>query len=98
MSKYSKADRLKVYDAALCRFGPKAQILMAVEEMSELTKEICKYFRTEKGVGPDISGLIDEISDVSIMIEQLKYIFDLDEDVDAHMDAKIERLKHLLGM
>ena len=37
----------KIYKAAIQTFGKREQKLMAIEEMSELTKEICKDFAKE---------------------------------------------------
>lgn len=67
---------------------------MAVEEMSELTKEICKIYR---GKGT-LDDLADEIADVLITLEQLKLIYDLSDIVDDHIAAKIKRLQDRLGM
>ena len=35
----------KAYQSYVDEWGLDAQLLMAIEEMSELTKEICKYMR-----------------------------------------------------
>ena len=35
----------EIFNKAISTYGEKAQKLMAIEEMSELTKEICKDFR-----------------------------------------------------
>ena len=62
-------------DLALARWGEDAQIRMCIEEMSELTKELCKYDRT---VGTDkeqqtIAAIKEEIADVLNMVEQLQF-------------------------
>ena len=80
--------RKATYQVALEAWGPEAQTKMAVEEMSELTKEICKIWR----------GKIDEIADVTIMLEQLRLIYNVNDAVCAHMDKKIRRLKGRLGI
>ena len=89
MNKVTYEQRKAVYDAALRTYGADAQMMMAVEEMSELTKEICKIGRGKQ----DLRGLVDEIADVTIMMEQLCLIYGVGRRVDRRMDAKIQRLE-----
>lgn len=46
--------------AALEAFGAEAQMVMAIEEMSELTKELCKHRRGRDNV----EAIAEEIADV----------------------------------
>lgn len=94
MNKISYDERKAVYEQALAAYGERAQVLMVIEEMSELTKEICKHFRGR----PNIEELADEVADVTIMLEQLRLIYGLNDLVCEHMDMKIIRLKERLGM
>ena len=93
MNKINYEDRKKVYHAALRKWGVGLQTMMAVEEMSELTKEICKIKRGKI----DLDALADEIADVTIMLEQLREIYGLNDAVCDHMDAKILRLQSRVG-
>ena len=93
MNKINYEDRKKVYQAALRKWGADLQTMMAVEEMSELTKEICKIKRGKM----DMDALADEIADVTIMLEQLREIYGLNDAVCDHMDAKILRLQSRVG-
>ena len=93
MNKINYEDRKKVYQAALNKWGVDLQTMMAVEEMSELTKEICKIKRGKM----DMNALADEIADVTIMLEQLREIYGLNDAVCDHMDAKILRLQSRVG-
>lgn len=66
---------------------------MAIEEMSELTKEICKDFRGKL----DREHLIEEIADVTIMIYQLLMMYEIgDEEIQQMCERKMERLKERL--
>ena len=93
MNKINYEDRKKVYQAALRKWGVGLQTMMAVEEMSELTKEICKIKRGKM----DLDALADEIADVTIMLEQLREIYGLNDAVCDHMDPKILRLQSRVG-
>ena len=93
MNKINYEDRKNVYQAALRKWGVDLQTMMAVEEMSELTKEICKIKRGKM----DLDSLADEIADVTIMLEQLREIYGLNDAVCDHMDAKILRLQSRVG-
>lgn len=95
MNEVPYEERLKVYRQAIRAYGKEAQIHMALEEMSELTKELCKSFRPG-GTTPE--KIADEVADVTIMMEQLRIIFDLNGLVCQHMDMKVERLAGRLGM
>lgn len=74
--------------AALETFGEMAQMAMAVEEMSELTKELCKYRRGRNNV----ESIAEEIADVQIILRQLVILFDCKETVDKYRQYKLERL------
>ena len=93
MNKINYEDRKKIYQAALRKWGVDLQTMMAVEEMSELTKEICKIKRGKI----DLDAMADEIADVTIMLEQLREIYGLNDAVCDHMDAKILRLQSRVG-
>lgn len=93
MNKIDYETRAAVYNDALDKFGDRAQIIVAIEEMSELTKELCKWL---EGRQDDLDRITQEIADVTIMMEQLRIIFDCNEDVCQEMDFKIERLSKRL--
>lgn len=90
MNKISYEERAKVYTDALQTFGPNVQLIVALEEMSELQKEICKALRGD--LHP--MHLAEEVADATIMLEQLRQMFDINEPVCEMMDHKIERLAH----
>ena len=89
MNKIGYVERCAVYSDALDVFGGDTQLIVAVEELSECQKEICKVLR---GDG-DLEHLAEEVADATIMLEQVRFIFDINDSVCEQMDAKIERLK-----
>ena len=93
-SKITYEQRVDVYNTAIERYGVPAQSWMVIEEMSELAKELCKM---QRGQG-DVDALADEIADVTIMLEQLRLMYDVNTLVCKHMDMKVNRLCSRLGM
>ena len=83
------------YNKAIELYGEKAQKLMAIEEMSELTKEICKDFRGKL----NREHLIEEVVDVIITIDQLMMMYEISGDeIEQMRERKFERLKERLEM
>lgn len=78
-----------LYQLVIDKWGSKAQLTVAIEELSELIKEICKI---KRGMG-DMTNLAEEVADVEIMCEQLRYIFDIDSTVDTWKESKLTRLE-----
>ena len=81
-------ERVKTYINALISYGDRKQMIVAVEELSECQKEICKILRG----GEDFSHLAEEIADAAIMLEQMALIFGLEDQVSKYMDIKVTRL------
>lgn len=82
----------KVLAECVLRYGEVAQSCMAMEECAELIQAINKVLR--KGVEDRrvLDNLVEEIADVTILIEQLKMIYLIsDKDVENIIDKKIER-------
>lgn len=92
-------DGNKTIDAAIIEYGENAQMDMAIEEMAELTKAICKRKRTG-ATGPEAiaarENLIEEVADVFIMLVPLIRMFDGAEEVQQTVNEKLHRLKHRL--
>lgn len=80
--------RREIYQAAIDAWGEDMQLTVAVEEMAELTKEICKR---QRGIG-SLDHIREEIADVRICLEQMEMIFDCGAAVDGIMQAKAARL------
>lgn len=79
-----------IIDNAITHFGSVQQQVVAVEELSELQKEVCKSLRHERCD----EHLVEEIADVQIMIEQLIRIYDLDRlEIAQQQFAKLARLQ-----
>jgi NTP pyrophosphatase (non-canonical NTP hydrolase) len=88
---YTKANK-QLYQQVLEKWGRFEQLTVAIEELSELIKEICKDIR-DMG---NINHLAEEVADVEIMCEQLRFIYGIDEKVDRWKDDKLKRLEERL--
>lgn len=78
-----------ILESAIKKFGPRLQVIVAIEELSELQKELTKWLR---GKGTR-DGLMEEMADVSIMLNQLELIFG---DPTEEEIANLERLERLV--
>ena len=82
-------NRKTVYKAAAETFGVTLQTTVAIEELSELQKELCKYLRGKARE----EAIIEEMADVRIVMEQIQYLLNIPEGAILEvMDAKIDRL------
>lgn len=80
-------------DKAIQKWGKTAQILVLLEEMSELQKELLKNINRGK---ENLDAVIDEIADVEIMLEQVKYIYHIEKAVQNRVPIKLERVERRL--
>ena len=81
---------IDTYKQAIELYGEHAQKLMAIEEMSELTKEICKDFRGKL----DREHLIEEMTDVLITMDQMMIMYKISvNEIKQMREGKLERLK-----
>lgn len=90
-----KIKKKNPYQIFIDAYGEEAQLDMAIEEMSELTKAICKYkryFKTADAKEKErlTSDIIEETADVALNIEQLAYMFGK-EKVEEMKDYKLQR-------
>ena len=78
----------QLYRCALDTWGPDAQTLMIMEEMSELQKELCKHARGKD----NLEAIVKEIADVQIMLEQMMILHDCEDLVEVQKFKKTHRL------
>ena len=89
-------DRIATLKKAIIHYGREQQLNIAIEEMSELTKEICKW---KRGVD-NRDAIIEEMADVYIMLWQMQFMFNVNPvlELDAKMQEKINRLNDRLNI
>lgn len=89
-------DFKEFYKRCIDVWGVDAQIKMCIEEMSELTKELCKNWRKGKADTPEqIEHIQEEIADVQNMVDQMQMIFG-EKEVDRIRLMKKERTEKRL--
>lgn len=79
-----------IYRDAIRAFGAPHQIQKAIEEMSELTKELCKDL-DKKG---NLNHIAEELADVEITLAQLKLIYSNAALVDIWKQRKLVELRN----
>lgn len=91
----TETENLIIYKRAILKFGQQSQVNVAIEEMSELTKELCKLNRGRNNA----DHILEEIADVYIMLHQMTLIFDDpgEKNVMRIIDEKTRRLERLLS-
>lgn len=90
---YTDNERKIVLNKAIAKYGEN-QLDIAQEELSELIQAISKVKRYPNSKNAQLN-LIEEIADVSIMIEQLQMYFDIsNQTVLDEIDCKLDRLEN----
>ncbi len=93
------------YKKFLDAWGQESQERMAIEEMSELTKELCKKIRlmrddfaemNDERLKETINHCKEEIADVLNMTEQLEIYFG-EEEIEKIREEKMQRTLNLLN-
>lgn len=83
-----------LYERAIRRYGEKAQVLKAIEELGELSVELARWLNSDEPAdGHLLANIREELADVCIMTDQLQLIFD---DVSSWEVYKLERLERRL--
>ncbi len=87
----SHDDEQAAFRLFLETWGETSQIVIAIEELSELQKELTKFLR---GIG-SFENMMEEVADVEIILSQLKYLFfDLPQyrhKIDTLIEHKLQR-------
>ena len=82
-------DKYKLYAQAWRKYGKDKQIVVAMEECAELTKELSKHLRGKE----NLINISEEIADVEIMLDQLKFHLGISEMVTTFTETKLIRLQ-----
>ena len=87
----------RILEAAIDTWGPEMQMIVAIEEMSELTKALTKYIRAYD-VTEIEANIREEMADVGIMLNQLSLIFgDTTEEEICKLNRLQRRIEDVTG-
>lgn len=85
----------KIIENAVKTYGPLMQMVVTIEELSELQKELTKCIRNgdlEQHTLVMNPALAEEMADVEIMLMQLYYMAGNEKTVDEIAESKLKRL------
>lgn len=86
------------------KMGLSNRITLCVEEMSELTKALCKWKRYNSN-DPTLrdniynigSNIVEELADVELLLEQIKYLLGAKNQVEQIKEEKFIRTERMLA-
>lgn len=97
-------EQLRNLDIIVTIYGDNQQVDMCIEECAELQKALLKYRRETRKAFPETenvraakAAIIDELADVSVMVEQMKIIYgyeEVEERIGFKIDRQMERLRN----
>jgi len=83
----------EICEKTVQNWGRDSQLMMLLEEMSELQKEVLKNMNRGKD---NVKEIAEETADVLIMLERLIYIYNIEDKVAEQAAFKVNRLKQYL--
>lgn len=93
VSKYGNEDIAVLATKALEHFGNEPQIRQTMEECAELIVALNKAMRYPEEMGWNV---LEELADVTIMVEQMKQLYDVDLEFDDILKEKMNKLCNYL--
>lgn len=82
---------------ALKHFGDTAQICQTMEECAELIQALNKSLRHNTDPEKVRHNILEELADVTIMVEQMKQNFDTEVEFDEILEEKMDKLREYLS-
>lgn len=74
-------------------YGLNNQLSMLIEESAEFTQAVSKYRR---GIVKDMNSIKEELSDILVVAEQLKYLLgesEIEEIMNSKIDRQLDRIR-----
>lgn len=93
---------MELFDKFLSSYGETGEVIICIEEMSELAKELAKYIRYEnyrkdydseenlEKINEIKKNIIEECADVLICASQIRHIFG-EKEVDDMIQKKLQK-------
>lgn len=80
----------EIMERAIAHYGKETQLIVCIEELSELIKELTKHLRG----GDSLLGLTEEAADVSIVLDEVMLLFGIRAGVESVRRDKLIRLMY----
>ena len=80
----------EIMERAIAHYGKETQLIVCIEELSELIKELTKHLRGRNS----LLGLTEEMADVSIVLDEIMLIFGVRAGVESVRRDKLIRLMY----
>lgn len=87
------SEEREVLEKAIRVWDEKNQLLMLLEEMSDLQKEVLKNVNRGR---ENLNNIIESVIDVETTLAQLKIIYNIEQDVAKGFSEKIHFLENIL--
>lgn len=94
VSKFCNEDIAVLATQALEHFGNEPQIRQTMEECAELIVALNKSLRDPENT---FKNVLEELADVTIMLEQMKQLYDVDLEFDDILEEKMDKLRSYLS-
>lgn len=94
----NKPETKKLYRRAVSKWGHKFQLIMLMEELAELIQATSKVLRKGDKETSVWRDFVEEMADVEIMIEQIKYVTSWENLIERIKTAKHDKLLRLKSM
>lgn len=88
----TKEKKIQIFTDARNKWGEHSQLIVACEELAELIQAITKHLRFNDGKTVDYN-LMEECADSLIVIDQIMYMFGMQEVVEDIYKQKMKRLE-----
>ena len=96
-------EKERIYEKAFEKWGADLQLLMVIEESAEVQQALTKLFRKGMMDNRSLTHLAEEVADLEIAIEQLKWYYSAGKKksfgyaVNTFKKLKLERLEALVN-
>lgn len=89
MNKIPYEQRCETYRKALAALGDQKQLTVAIEELAECQKAICKILRG----GENFKHLAEKVAEATIAMEKIRQMFNINDDVCECIDMRVQQLE-----
>lgn len=90
----NEREKKVLFEEALYKLGFVNRMVVCMEELGELQQQLGKVMRTD--VKHDLGHLAEELADVELCCEMIRYYLQIDASTDKWKEQKLDRLQKRL--